>query len=282
MTDRLKLTILGCGSSGGVPRIGNDWGACDPSEPKNRRKRCSVLVERRGPNGTTTVLIDTGPDLRQQMLDHDVQHLDGVLYTHAHADHLHGIDDLRVFTIRNRKRMPVYMDETTYKRAEAAFGYCFETPQGSSYPPILDANILTAGRKLSVEGPGGPLEFLPIEVVHGDINSLAFIFEKIAYLPDVSDIAADLLTHFSELDVFILDALRRWQHPSHFSLTDALQVLGELKPVQGILTNMHNDLDYAALCRELPESIRPAFDGLVIEKHLYSSDKRVQEISASI
>ena len=117
MSEDLKVTILGCGSSGGVPRIGNDWGACDPAEPKNRRRRCSILIEQTGANGKTSVLVDTGPDLRQQLLDADVQHLDAVLYTHPHADHLHGIDDLRALTIRHRRRIPVYMDAHTYQRA---------------------------------------------------------------------------------------------------------------------------------------------------------------------
>lgn len=262
MSDRLDVTILGCGSSGGVPRIGNDWGACDPDEPKNRRKRCSVLVERTGPQGKTTVLIDTGPDLRQQMLEADVQHLDAVLYTHSHADHLHGIDDLRVFTIRNRMRMPVYMDEPTFDRAISAFKYCFETPHGSSYPPILDRHELQAEKECVIEGAGGPISFLPVEVVHGEIKSLGFRFADIAYLPDVSDILESSRAGFSELDVLIVDALRRTPHPSHFSLDDALAWIAHLTPKRAILTNMHNDMDYGTLCKELPEGIVPAYDGM--------------------
>lgn len=264
MSGQITVTILGCGSSAGVPRVGNDWGTCDPNEPKNRRKRCSILIERKGEAGKTTVLIDTGPDLRQQLLDTHVQHLDGVLYTHAHADHLHGIDDLRPFAIRNRKRVPVYMDNATYRRAHAAFGYCFETPHGSSYPPILDRQVLAAGKEFVIEGAGGPIRFLPIEVEHGDIKSLGFRFAGIAYLPDVSDILEDAKLGFSKLDVFILDSLRRTSHPSHFSLADALAWIDHLKPKNAILTNMHNDMDYASLCQELPEHVVPAYDGMQI------------------
>ncbi|MTI45837.1 phosphoribosyl 1,2-cyclic phosphate phosphodiesterase [Roseibium hamelinense] len=266
MSAVLRVTILGCGSSGGVPRIGNDWGACDPQEPRNNRKRCSVLVERVRDNETTRVLIDTGPDLRQQMLEAGIGHLDAVLYTHAHADHLHGIDDLRVFTIRNRRRIPVYMDTATRGRAEAAFGYCFETPAGSSYPPILEPHPLVAGQTVEIDGPGGRITFKPIEVVHGDIMSLAFKFAGIAYLPDVSHIPQPVLPEFEGLDVFILDALRRSQHPSHFSLSDALRCLERTKPSRAILTNMHNDLDYRTLCSELHPGVEPAYDGLIIER----------------
>lgn len=265
MSRDLTVTILGCGSSGGVPRIGNDWGACDPNEPRNRRRRCSILVERRGFNGVTTVLIDTGPDMRQQMLDTNVQTLDAVLYTHAHADHLHGIDDLRVFTIRTRSRVPVYMTEVTRERAETAFGYCFQTPAGSSYPPILEPHSLVPDVECVVDGAGGPITFLPIEIEHGDIHSLAFRVGDLAYLPDVSAIPDTSKAHFAGLKVFILDALRRRPHPSHFSLDDALNCLAEFAPEKSILTNLHNDLDYETLCNELPHHIRPAFDGMQID-----------------
>ena len=264
MSGQITVTILGCGSSAGVPRFGNDWGLCDPDEPKNNRKRCSILVERTGPAGKTTVLIDTGPDIRQQLLDADVQDIDAVLYTHAHADHLHGIDDLRPLAIRNRQRVPVYMDRETYKRAHAAFQYCFETPHGSSYPPILDRQELLEGVECVINGAGGPIEFLPIEVQHGEIKALGFRFCGIAYLPDVSDILEEAKDSFSGLDVFIIDALRRTPHPSHFSLADALAWIEHLSPKQAFLTNLHNDMDYAALTRELPAHVAPAFDGMKI------------------
>ncbi|MGS4883956.1 MBL fold metallo-hydrolase [Roseibium sp. MB-4] len=260
----VRLTILGCGSSGGVPRIGNDWGKCDPKEAKNRRRRCSLLVEKFGDNGCTTVLIDTGPDLRDQLLDADVQRMDAVLYTHAHADHLHGIDDLRAFMVRDRRRIPVYMDTPTFDKAMAAFGYCFETPKGSSYPPILDRHGMTAGMPVVIDGPGGEIEFLPIEVTHGEINALGFRIGNSAYVPDVSDITPESFDLLTGLDLLILDCLRRNPHPSHFNLDDALSWTKDLAPKKAIFTNLHNDLDYETLKAELPDGIEPAFDGLQV------------------
>lgn len=268
MKDQLTVTILGCGSSGGVPRIGNDWGACDPANPKNNRKRCSILVERTSTKGTTTVLVDTGPDLRQQMLETDVQGVDAVLYTHAHADHLHGIDDLRMFAIRHKRRVPVYMDEPTFERADMAFGYCFRTPEKSSYPPILERMPMRAGDAVSIAGEGGTLTFLPVEVQHGEITALGFRFHDIAYLPDVSDIPVTALGGFENLDTWIVDCLRHHPHPSHFNLEDTLMWLTRMQPAKAVLTNMHNDLDYASLAGELPEGAVPAFDGLKITKEL--------------
>ncbi|ADZ70709.1 MBL fold metallo-hydrolase [Polymorphum gilvum] len=265
MSARLEITILGCGSSGGVPRLGNDWGDCDPAEPRNRRLRCSILVRRLGAGGATTVLVDTGPDMRQQLLDADVEDLDAVLYTHAHADHLHGIDDLRMLAIRHRRRVPVYMDEKTSRRAHAAFGYCFATPPGSSYPPILDEVRLTAGVPAVIDGAGGALSFLPIEVNHGEIDALGFRFEDVAYLPDVSEIPEVAVTQFAGLRLWIVDALRHKPHPSHFCLTDALTWIADLAPRRAVLTNMHNDMDYAALVRDLPAGVEPAHDGMIIE-----------------
>ena len=262
MSDRIEITILGCGSSGGVPRVGNDWGNCDPANPKNRRLRCSLLIERISGQHKTSVLIDTGPDLRQQLLDTGVDHLDAVVYTHPHADHLHGIDDLRMLAIRHRKRVPVYMDEPTHDRAMHAFGYCFETPPGSSYPPILERIPFADEQILEISGAGGALQLLPVRVQHGDITSLAFRFNDTLYLPDVSDIPERSANQFRGLDTLILDSLRRPPHPSHFNLEDALAWSAELKPRRTVLTNMHNDLDYEVLRGELPEHIEPAYDGM--------------------
>ncbi len=267
----IQLTILGCGSSGGVPRVGNDWGECDPKEPKNRRRRCSVLVDKFGDNGRTTVLIDTGPDMREQLLTANVQRLDAVLYTHSHADHLHGIDDLRAYVIRHRRRVPVYMDAPTFDKANTAFGYCFETPEGSNYPPILDRHPMEAGRSVSIDGPGGTLEFLPIEVEHGDMDALGFRIGNTAYVPDVSNITGDSYTALENLDLLILDCLRRRPHPSHFNLDDALEWTARLKPSKTIFTNLHNDLDYQELSKELPDGIVPAYDGMQIEISTESS-----------
>ncbi|WP_417668572.1 MBL fold metallo-hydrolase [Roseibium sp.] len=262
MADRIEITILGCGSSGGVPRIGNDWGACDPNNPKNRRLRCSILVERFGAEGTTTVLIDTGPDVRQQLLTANVGDVDAVLYTHAHADHLHGIDDLRMIAIRHKKHVPVYMDDFTYERATAAFDYCFRTPDWSSYPPIMERHRIAPGVPVEITGAGGPLTFDPVEVVHGEINALGFRFHGCGYLPDVSEIPTPAAVALSDLEVLILDCLRHQPHPSHFHLEKSLAWAGRLGPRRCITTNMHNDLDYETLASQLPAYCEPAFDGM--------------------
>lgn len=268
----ILLTILGCGSSGGVPRIGNDWGLCDPAEPRNRRRRCSLLVERIGDRGTTRVLIDTGPDLREQLLDANIHELDAVLYTHSHADHLHGIDDLRAFTVRSGQRTPVYMDQPTLARAQLAFGYCFETPPGSGYPPILDAHLIDIKKNIIVSGDGGDLVFQAIEVEHGEIMSLGFKVADAAYIPDISALPSDSRQALNDLDLLILDCLRRRPHPSHFCLEDAIDCVRLLQPRRAVFTNMHNDLDYQTLCRELPDPIIPAYDMMAIDLPGESSD----------
>lgn len=187
MTDRLRLTILGCGSSPGVPRVTGDWGACDPSNPKNRRKRAAALVERISQDGaTTTVVIDTGPDFREQMLMANVQHIDSVVYTHPHADHIHGIDDLRSYVIEQQQMIDIHADRSTMFRLREAFGYCFETPKGSSYPPILKARLIDHDEAFEIDGRGGIIRFQPLPQMHGDITSLGFRIGNLAYCSDVS------------------------------------------------------------------------------------------------
>ncbi len=262
----LRLTILGCGSSAGVPRVGVGWGDCDPTNPKNRRRRCSVLVEQTGPDGgATTVLVDTTPDLRDQLLGADVRRLDAVLYTHEHADHIHGIDDLRPLAIVMHQRIPVYADRMTSELLQMRFGYCFETPAGSGYPPILKMRHLQAGMTTVVAGPGGSIAALPFRMIHGDIDALGFRFGNIAYAPDVSRMPEESLQYLQDLDVLIIDALRYTPHPTHFSVSEALELIGMVKPRRAILTNLHTDLDYERLSRELPSHIEPAYDGLQIE-----------------
>jgi phosphoribosyl 1,2-cyclic phosphate phosphodiesterase len=262
----LRLTILGCGSSAGVPRVGVGWGSCDPSNPKNRRRRCSVLLERFAPDGgVTTVLVDTGPDVRDQLLGANVRRLDAVLYTHEHADHIHGIDDLRPLAIVQRQRIPVYADRITSELLLIRFGYCFETPAGSSYPPILKMHHLKPGVLTTVSGPGNIVEAMPFRMVHGDIDTLGFRFGGIAYAPDVSEMPEESLRHLEGLDVLILDALRYTPHPSHFSVSEALDFIAKVKPKRAILTNLHTDLDYETLRSELPPHIEPAYDGLQVE-----------------
>ena len=157
----LTFTILGCGSSGGVPRPALGWGVCDPRNPKNRRRRCSLLVELVGAHGRTSVLVDTSPDLREQLLDAEVEHLDAVLYTHEHADHTHGIDDLRGLFLRRRRRVDVYLDEHTSKTLRARFDYCFQSPPDGEYPPIVTEHRLEPGRPVVVDGEGGRIPPCP-------------------------------------------------------------------------------------------------------------------------
>jgi phosphoribosyl 1,2-cyclic phosphate phosphodiesterase len=260
----LKLTILGCGTSGGVPRIGNHWGACDPKNPKNRRRRCSLLVERTSDEGETAVLVDTSPDLRRQLLDAGVSWLDGVLYTHDHADHAHGIDDLRMVSFNGRRRVDVYYDEATGKLLRSRFAYCFESPPGSEYPAILKGYEIRAGETVRISGAGGAIEALPFRQIHGSGETLGFRFGGIAYSPDASDFPEESFEALQDLDVWILDALRYTPHPSHLSVEQALAWIARVKPKRAVLTHMHLDLDYAALAKELPPGVEPAYDGMVL------------------
>jgi phosphoribosyl 1,2-cyclic phosphate phosphodiesterase len=261
----LRVTILGCGSSGGVPRVGMGWGACDPKNSKNRRRRCSILVERLGPLGKTSVLIDTSPDLREQLLDADVMKLDAVFFTHEHADHTHGIDDLRPLVIKMRRRIPIYADRMTSEMLLTRFSYCFQAPPGSQYPPILSPHSLAAGRLVTLDGEGGPVTAMPFRMLHGDIDTLGFRFGDLAYAPDVSLVPEASLATFYGLEVLIIDALRYTPHPTHFSVEEALAFIESVRPKRAILTNLHTDLDYDELRRRLPAQVEPAYDGMRIE-----------------
>ncbi|WP_171178229.1 MBL fold metallo-hydrolase [Ruegeria sp. HKCCD8929] len=262
MTNELRFTILGCGSSGGVPRLGGHWGDCDPQNPKNRRRRCSMLVEREGRDGTTSILIDTTPDMRSQLLDTGTGRLDGVVYTHSHADHVHGIDDLRMIVFNMRSRIPVWADGDTQNALLGRFGYAFIQPEGSPYPPILD--LKTIDGPFEIDGPGGPIPLRPFRVNHGSIDSLGFRIHDLAYLPDVAEIYDDAWPELQDLDCWVLDALRRSPHPTHTHLEKSLGWIDQMRPKRAILTNMHIDLDYAALDGETPDYITPAYDGMVI------------------
>lgn len=262
----LTATILGCGSSGGVPRPGSGWGACDPADPKNRRRRCSLLVERSAPGGTTRVLVDTSPDLREQLLDAQVPALDAVLLSHDHADHTHGIDDLRALVLHARRKIPVHADPATTASMKARFGYLFETPPGSYYPPVLDLERMDAGRPLEIDGAGGAIEALPFRVEHGPgYDALGFRFGGLGYAPDVSLLPPAAMKALAGLDVLILDCLRETPHPSHFHLAQSLDAIAALEPRRAILTNLHADLDYAKLSSRLPHGIEVAFDGMTVE-----------------
>ncbi len=220
---RIVATILGCGSSGGVPRIGNNWGDCDPQEPRNMRRRCSLLITSTLPESqdSTQILIDTGADMRTQLLDANVSHLDAVFYTHEHADHTHGIDDLRALALSNRKRIDVYFSLATGERLRSAFGYCFSAPPGSGYPPILNGHEVNAGEDIAISGAGGDVTLRTIAQQHGDITSFGFKIGGLVYSCDVSDFPTTALPELENLDTWVLDALRPVPHPSHLSLPEA-------------------------------------------------------------
>lgn len=257
-----KITILGSGSSGGVPRVGNDWGKCDPAEPKNRRRRCSALISQSGPDGETRVLLDTSPDLREQMLSVGIGSIDAVLYTHEHADHTHGIDDLRAFFLLNRKRVEIWADDATGRMLTTRFAYCFYSAPGSDYPPIINLNAMEVGSPVTIDGAGGAIDLMPFQVHHGTIDALGFRVGDMAYTPDIDGVPEASLKHLEGLDLWIVDALRRTPHPSHWCLSQTLDWIARMKPRRAVITNLHVDMDYATLVRELPAGVQPAYDGL--------------------
>lgn len=261
----LSVTILGCGSSAGVPRVGQGWGACDPTEPRNRRRRCSILVERDGGGGRTVVLVDATPDLREQLLGADIRRLDAVLITHDHADHTHGLDDFRPLVIHMRRRMPVYVDEATSRVLHERFGYCFRTPDGSEYPPILDEHRIDPEEPVVIEGPGGEVRAVPFRMQHGRGEALGFRFNDLAYASDVSAMPEASVAKLAGLDTLILDALRYSPHPTHFSVAESLAFIDRVRPRRAVLTNLHTDIDYATLKAELPDGIEPAYDGMRLD-----------------
>jgi phosphoribosyl 1,2-cyclic phosphate phosphodiesterase len=261
----VRVTILGCGSSTGVPRVDNDWGACNPNNPKNRRRRSSVLVERIGSSGRTIVVIDTSPDFREQILQAGAPHIDGVIYTHDHADHTHGIDDLRTFFYRQRRRIDVWADPRTLALLRRRFDYCFETPPGSNYPAIVEGHAIENCSAVTISGAGGDLRFQPFRQIHGDIESLGIRVGGVAYSCDLNDLPVDALPHLQNLDVWLLNTLRYTPHPSHLTLTNALSWIDRIRPRRAILTHLHVDLDYDALAAQLPDGVTPAYDGLTLE-----------------
>jgi phosphoribosyl 1,2-cyclic phosphate phosphodiesterase len=258
----LTLTILGCGSSAGVPRPALGWGACDPKNPKNRRRRCSLLVERQSDNGLTRILIDTAPDLREQLIDAEVDHIDAVFLTHEHADQTHGIDDLRSVVLHQRRRIPVYLNQSTAKDMMHRFSYCFVSPPGSEYPPILNQHSIEAGESETIEGKGGAVVMSAFLLQHGNIPALGYRIGAAAYTPDVNDIPRESWPLLQNLDLWIIDGLRYAGHPSHLSLNDALSWIDRFKPRRAVITNMHSDLDYEVLRQRLPPNVVPAYDGM--------------------
>jgi len=268
----IRAIILGCGSSGGVPRIDGDWGICDPLEPKNRRTRCSIYIEywegdkEPAVEDRTAILIDTSPDLRAQFLSNNIKRLDTVLYTHDHADQSHGIDDLRAIAYKMRKRIPTYMDVHTKEYLYKRFEYCFEMPEGRVHPPILELqNLIKGGDVFHIQGPGGALSVDVLELSHGPTPAIGFIFDgKLAYTPDVWDIPDASLRSLQNINTWVLDTLRYNEHPTHAHADKALSWLVKTQAQKGILTNLHIDMDYQSLSSELFGEVEPAYDGLKI------------------
>lgn len=267
---KMRATILGSGSSGGVPRIGANggfWGACDPKEPRNRRRRCSMLVEQwdKDPREKTTVLVDTSPDMREQLIDAGVDWVDGVVFTHDHADQSHGIDDLRMLAINRMRRVDCWMDAATAKTLTNRFNYCFEQAEGSGYPAILNHHkIEKPGQAIRIDGAGGIIEAMPFDQDHGSIRSLGFRFGPLAYSSDAVGIPDESYALIDGIDCWIVDALRYKPHPSHAHVDMALDWVSRSTATRGVLTNMHVDLDYATLARDLPSHILPGYDGMAL------------------
>ncbi len=264
MSGDLDYVILGCGSSGGVPRADGEWGACDPAHPRNRRSRCAMLVRRRSDQGAeqeTTVMIDTSPDLRLQAVAAGVKRIDAVLYTHDHADQVGGIDDLRIFYLRHRRRTPCFMDDFTWGNLQRRFGYVFEGAGG--YPAICDPVTLPAhGEAFAIDGPSGPIPVVTFDQDHGDIRSVGYRIGDVAYSSDVVGLPEQSFAILAGVKVWIVDALRYRSHPSHATVEQALEWIARVGPERAILTNMHIDLDYETLKAQLPHGVEPAYDGM--------------------
>ena len=264
----IRARILGCGSSGGVPRADGDWGACDPENPRNYRLRCSLLVEQAdslealAAGQATRLLIDTSPDLRQQLLAAGSPMLDAVAFTHIHADQSHGIDDVRAIVYRKRAKLPAFASPKTAAKLAHRFDYIFETPPGSGYPPLLDLTILEPGADQSVQGAGGALSFSLFDVEHGGMPCSGVRIGPIAYTPDVIGMDEAAMKAVSGVGLWIVDALREKPHPSHAHLAMTLGWIEQARPKLSVLTNLHVDLDYSALRAQLPDAVRPAYDGL--------------------
>jgi len=253
----VKIRVLGCGGSGGVPLIGDKWGNCDPGEPKNRRRRVSILVE----EGATTLLIDTSPDLREQLLDAGTSRLDAVLFTHAHADHLHGIDDLRSVNRLMRAPIPVYANTDTLEKIGQRFGYVFAPLESgdSFYKPTLVPHVIDGAFEIA------GIRIVPFEQDHGFSTTLGFRIGDMAYSTDVVDLDETAFAVLEGVELWIVDCLRYEPHPTHSHLAKTLSWVARVKPRRAVLTHMDIPLDYATLRRNLPAGVEPGYDGLTIE-----------------
>ena len=255
----MKFIILGCGSSMGVPRADGLFGKCDPKNPKNYRSRCSALIQ----TNNETVIIDTSPDLRQQLINNKIKNVNKVFYSHMHADQTHGINDLRVFYLKNKKTIPVFADNQTRKYLLNSFKYCFVN-NSKEYPAILKLNKIN--NKLFIKDGVKKIPVKAIKVRHGSVNSICYIFNnKLAYISDVSSISTNNYNHFKNLKYLIIDCLWLRYHPSHLNLENSLKLIKLFSPKKAILTNLHSDLDYNYLKSVLPKNIIPAYDGLTLK-----------------
>jgi phosphoribosyl 1,2-cyclic phosphate phosphodiesterase len=250
----LKFTILGCGSSMGVPTATNNWGNCNPNEKKNTRTRCSAIITSKN----TNTLIDTSPDLRLQLLDNKIQNIKRVIYTHMHADQTHGINDLRPFFLKNKKKIDVYADKITAKYLKRTFNYCFDG--GKGYPPIAKIKML---KKNMIFKSNENLNIKTIPVPHGKIMCMSFVFnKKLAYASDLHDIYKKDLKYFKKLKFLVIDCLRYSKHPAHLNFDDCIKLIKYLKPKRAILTNLHADIDYNYIKKYLPKNVSPGYDGM--------------------
>jgi phosphoribosyl 1,2-cyclic phosphate phosphodiesterase len=254
----MKFIILGCGSSMGVPRSDGFFGNCNAKNKKNYRSRCSALIKSK----SETVLIDTSPDLRQQLIINKIKKIDKVFYSHMHADQTHGINDLRVFYIQKKKPIPVYADKITKNYLLNTFKYCFIN-NNKEYPAILKMNLIQD--KLNLKNGKNKILVKPIKVKHGKVESICFIVDKkLAYISDVSDINKKDYKYFNNLKYLIIDCFRLVHNPAHLNLENSLKFITLFKPKKAFLTNLHSDLDYDYLKKILPKNIEPAFDGLTL------------------
>ena len=254
----MRVRVLGCGGSGGVPMVGGDWGTCDPAEPRNSRLRPSVLIERDG----FTVLVDTGPDLRQQLLTAGVGRVDAVLYTHWHADHTHGIDDMRNLCVRSGGAVDAYGDRQTVESLLERFGYAFRplTVGQGIYRPALVPHVIEGSFRL------GPLDIVPFVQDHGWTRSLGFRIGGFAYSTDVVRLDEAAFAALDGIDTWIVDCVRiEPPHPVHAHLDVTLSWIARVRPRRAYLTHMSNTMDYRALLRRLPPGVEPAYDGLVLD-----------------
>jgi phosphoribosyl 1,2-cyclic phosphate phosphodiesterase len=267
---KLEVTILGCGSSGGVPRADGNWGVCDPHDTKNRRSRCSMMIRRtsrEGPERWTTAVVDASPEFRLQTADAGAKRLDALLLTHDHADQSHGIDDIRAFAMVQRARIPVLVDAPTERTMLTRFGYIFHGEKG--YPAIADLIAIPPhGDPWQVDGPSGAIPVVTFDQDHGPIRSVGYRFGPVAYSSDVLTLDDAAFEAMAGVELWIVDALRYTPHPTHAHVERTLSWIERLKPRLAILTNLHIDLDFEELTSRLPDGVAAAFDGMRIGLHL--------------